>query len=63
MSEKISMEKLLPVALELYKGIPSITASTRPENEEEKEAMARTVAEQFATFCHHLQQKLAEKDE
>lgn len=63
MSEKISMEKLLPVALELYKGIPSVICSIKPGSNDEKEEMARIVADQFATFCHHLQQKLAEKDE
>lgn len=58
MSEKISMEKLLPIALELYKTVPPLIVQNKPLDKDEKQKYATEKAEDFAIFCHHLRKKL-----
>lgn len=58
MSDKISLEKLLPIALELYKSVPSVSITFKPTTPQERNQCVRDAAENFATFCHHLRKKL-----
>lgn len=62
MSEKISLEKLLPIALELYKSVPPVAVQTKAKDEPEHQKKALEIAESFAAFTRHLQQKLIPGD-
>ncbi len=62
MSEKITLEKLLPIAIELYKTVPSVAVQMKAKNEQEQKKKALEIAESFAAFTLHLQQKLNSED-
>jgi hypothetical protein len=61
MSEKISLETLLPVALDLYKSIPSVIVNIKPANEAERKDKVKAKADDFAYFTLYLQKKLSEQ--
>lgn len=58
MPEKISMDILLPVALELYKLTPGRSLQIKSTNQEERIQNLTAQADDFATFYHCLHQKL-----
>ena len=61
MSEKISLETLLPVALELFKKAPAVVASTVPaKNEQQRADTLKQIADEFALFTTQLHKKLLE---
>lgn len=63
MSEKISMEALLPIALELYKKVPPMAYAMKATSEDEQNKCLKHEAENFTMFYTHLQKKLTESDE
>lgn len=62
MSEKVSLEKLLPIALELYKTVPSVAVQLKAKNESEQQKKALEIADSFAAFTLRLHQKLSESE-
>lgn len=59
MSDKISMEALLPIALEVYKHMPRFRFELEPP--EDRNQATQEEAIRFATFCKTLKRQLEEK--
>jgi len=58
MSKNLSMGQLLPIAIELFKLRPSVTATTKVSDKNAQSEETLKLADEFATFCLRLHQKL-----
>lgn len=56
-SEKIPMEVLLPVALELFKSVPTHEL-IKPTSKEKYDERLLELANSFTDFCKNIQEKL-----
>jgi len=58
MSEKVSLEALLPVAVELLKTVQPVVGSIKPTNTDEQSKQMFAIADRFTEFTLYLHKKI-----